>query len=89
MTELAGVSLMRGELALEAYRLLEYDEQLDLFACQAPLWHIVSRQLSLVDPVDTTLCGSLLPALPRWQPLDREHLQDHKMCCECKKRIKK
>jgi hypothetical protein len=61
----------RPAWSLFAYQLIEPDEQLDLFACQEVRVHLVARQLELGGSADRTLCGSLLPAQPRWSSVDR------------------
>ncbi|MCA4042944.1 hypothetical protein LDZ95_11080, partial [Pseudomonas aeruginosa] len=61
----------RPAWTLYAYQLIEPDDQLDLFACREVRVHVVARQLELDTPADRTLCGKLLPAQPRWQPLER------------------
>ena len=66
----------RPAWTLYAYQLIEADDQLDLFACREVRVHVVARQLELDTPADRTLCGKLLPAQPRWQPLERARLRD-------------
>ncbi len=66
----------RPAWTLYAYQLIEPDDQLDLFACREVRVHVVARQLELDTPADRTLCGKLLPAQPRWQPLERARLRD-------------
>ncbi|HCL3793960.1 TPA: hypothetical protein N2B53_004153, partial [Pseudomonas aeruginosa] len=34
-----------------------------------------------------TLCGKLLPAQPRWQPLERARLRDRLLCPDCRKQL--
>ncbi|GIZ11775.1 hypothetical protein [Pseudomonas sp. NCCP-436] len=69
--------------SLYAYQLIEPDEQLDLFACQEARLHLVARQLRLGGHADRTLCGSLLPARPRWQNVERTCLRDRRLCPQC------
>ena len=70
----------RPAWSLFAYQLIEPDEQLDLFACQEVRVHLVTRQLELGGSADRTLCGSLLPASPRWSSVDRRVFQDQRLC---------
>ncbi|MFC3607013.1 hypothetical protein [Stutzerimonas tarimensis] len=70
--------------SLHAYRLIEPDEQYDLFACREGRLHLVARQLDLNGPIDRTLCGGLLPANPRWLELDTRLLRDRRLCSSCK-----
>ncbi len=58
--------MSRPAWSLFDYQLIEPDEQLDLFACQEVRVHLVARQLELGGSIDRTLCGTLLPAQPRW-----------------------
>lgn len=69
--------------SLQAYQLIEPDEQLDLFACREARLHLVARQLELGAFGDRTLCGGLLPAHPRWQAMDRLRLADRRLCAAC------
>ena len=78
----------RSAWSLHAYQLIEPDEQLDLFACQEARMHLVARQLELDDPGDHTLCGSLLPAHPLWQVLDKATLKDRRLCSACLQRLR-
>lgn len=80
--------MSRQSWSLYAYRLLIPDEQLDLFACQEARLHLVARQLELEDPGDHTLCGSLLPAQPLLQALDRAMLKDRRLCSACRQRLR-
>eukprot|EP01031_Cornospumella_fuschlensis_P017811 gene17811-21794_t len=66
----------RPAWSLHAYKLIEPDEQLDLFACREVRLHLVARQLELGGHADRTLCGGLLPAKPRWCVLEKPQLQD-------------
>ena len=68
--------MSRPAWSLFNYQLIEPDEQLDLFACQEVRVHLVTRQLELGGSADRTLCGSLLPAQPRWSSVDRRVFQD-------------
>ncbi len=70
----------RPAWTLYAYQLIEPDDQLDLFACREVRAHVVARQLELDTLADRTLCGKLLPAQPRWQPLERARLRDRLLC---------
>lgn len=70
--------------SLHAYRLIEPDEQFDLFACREGRLHLAARQLELNGPVDRTLCGGFLPAYPRWLELDTTMLKDGRICPSCK-----
>ncbi|SDJ87519.1 hypothetical protein [Pseudomonas indica] len=74
----------RPAWSLFAYRLIEPDEQLDLFACREARLHLVARQLELGGYADRTLCGGLLPAQPRWLGVDRASLQDRRLCPACR-----
>ncbi len=74
----------RPAWSLFAYQLIEPDEQLDLFACQEVRVHLVTRQLELGGSADRTLCGSLLPASPRWSSVDRRVFQDQRLCSLCR-----
>ncbi|WP_312933979.1 hypothetical protein [Pseudomonas sp.] len=74
----------RPAWSLFAYQLIEPDEQLDLFACQEVRVHLVTRQLELGAPADRTLCGSLLPAQPRWSVATRSLYRDQRLCQLCK-----
>lgn len=80
--------MSRHAWSLYAYRLLIPAEQLDLFACQEVRLHLVARQLELDDPGDHTLCGSLLPAQPLWQALDKAALKDGRLCSVCLQRLR-
>lgn len=73
--------------SLDAYHLLQIDEQLDLFGCREGWLHGVERQLALAQPVDRALCGVLLPSRPRWGVLDRHKLQDKLFCPHCRDTI--
>ncbi|HCG0904712.1 TPA: hypothetical protein NJG03_002428 [Pseudomonas aeruginosa] len=77
----------RPAWTLYAYQLIEPDDQLDLFACREVRVHVVARQLELDTPADRTLCGNLLPAQPRWQPLERARLRDRLLCPDCRKQL--
>ncbi|WP_120997775.1 hypothetical protein JQR85_08095 [Stutzerimonas urumqiensis] len=66
------------------YQLIEPDEQFDLFACRENRLHLVARQLELSGFGDRTLCGSLLPASPRWRDLDRSLMRDRRVCPSCR-----
>lgn len=77
----------RPAWSLFCYRLIEPDEQLDLFACREVRLHLVGRQLELGGAVDRTLCGGLLPAQPRWAELVRERLADKRLCQTCKAKL--
>ncbi|MDE1165616.1 MAG: hypothetical protein PW845_09550 [Pseudomonas sp.] len=74
----------RPAWSLFAYQLIEPDEQLDLFACQEVRVHLTARQLELGGSVDRTLCGTLLPAQPRWSPVERSIFRDRRLCSLCK-----
>lgn len=80
--------MSRHSWSLYAYRLLVPDEQLDLFACREARMHLVARQLELDDPGDHTLCGTLLPAHPLWQVLDKTTLKDRRLCSACLQRLR-
>jgi hypothetical protein len=73
----------RPAWSLFAYQLIEPDEQLDLFACQEVRVHLVARQLELGGSADRTLCGSLLPAQPRWSR-SIAPFQDQRLCPLCR-----
>lgn len=74
----------RPSRSLHAYRLIEPDEQFDLFACREGHWHVAARQLALGGPTDRTLCGSFLPAAPHWRELLPASLRDRRLCARCK-----
>lgn len=74
----------RPAWTLFAYRLIEPDEQFDLFACRENRFHLALRQLELDGRVDRTLCGGFLPARPRWQDLQRPALKDQRLCAACR-----
>lgn len=74
----------RPAWSLFAYQLLEPDDQLDLFACQEVRVHLVARQLELGGTIDRTLCGTLLPAQPRWLGVNRVRLRDERLCSLCR-----
>ncbi|GAB3467797.1 hypothetical protein [Azotobacter salinestris] len=74
----------RPAWSLHAYYLIEPDEQLDLFACREVRLHLVGRQLELGGQIDRTLCGSLLPAQPRWHGLTKPLLRDERLCPACR-----
>ncbi|MCU9950150.1 hypothetical protein ACPA5B_23305 [Pseudomonas solani] len=74
----------RPAWSLHAYKLIEPDEQLDLFACREVRLHLVARQLELGGHADRTLCGGLLPAKPRWCVLEKPQLQDRRLCPACR-----
>jgi len=74
----------RPAWSLYAYQLIEPDEQLDLFACQEILVHLVARQLELAGSADRTLCGTLLPAQPRWSEVQQTVYQDERLCPLCR-----
>jgi ribosomal protein S27AE len=76
-------NMPRRAWSLYAYKLIEPDEQLDLFACREVRLHLIKRQLELAGHVDRTLCGGLLPAQPRWRSLSRELLRDSRLCPVC------
>lgn len=73
----------RAVWSLHAYKLIEPDEQLDLFACREVRLHLVARQLELGGFADRTLCGGLLPAQPRWSGVSRVSLRDRRLCPSC------
>ncbi|NLZ79857.1 MAG: hypothetical protein GX908_10160 [Gammaproteobacteria bacterium] len=73
--------------SLHAYQIIVPDEQLDLFACQKEHVHAVNRQLELGSQADRTLCGSLLPAQPHWQTLERKLLRTKHFCPQCREII--
>ncbi|WP_263142822.1 hypothetical protein [Pseudomonas sp. RIT-PI-AD] len=77
----------RPAWSLQGYQLIEPDEQLDLFACREVRLHLAARQLELGGHADRTLCGGLLPANPRWRPLDRQALADSRLCTNCLARL--
>lgn len=70
--------------SLHAYKLIEPDEQLDLFACREVRLHLVERQLQLGSSGDRTLCGGFLPSQPLWRPLEKALLRDKRLCAACK-----
>ncbi|MCW2270657.1 hypothetical protein N5D52_18295 [Pseudomonas sp. GD03860] len=74
----------RPAWSLYAYQLIEPDEQLDLFACQEIRVHLVARQLELGGSADRTLCGTLLPAQPRWSTVERGIYRDRRLCTLCR-----
>ncbi|WP_213877568.1 hypothetical protein [Pseudomonas sp. dw_358] len=74
----------RPAWSLFAYQLIEPDEQLDLFACQEVRVHLTARQLELGGTADRTLCGTLLPAQPRWSPVGKTIFRDQRLCQLCK-----
>ncbi|MGY4493392.1 hypothetical protein [gamma proteobacterium L18] len=74
----------RPAWSLFAYQLIEPDEQLDLFACQEIRVHLIARQLELGGSADRTLCGTLLPAQPRWSSLAPSIFRDKRLCPLCK-----
>ncbi|MDY7560551.1 hypothetical protein QN382_01155 [Pseudomonas sp. 10B1] len=74
----------RPAWSLFAYQLIEPDDQLDLFACQEARVHLVARQLELGGTIDRTLCGTLLPAHPRWLGVNRVSLRDERLCSLCR-----
>ncbi|MDD0973875.1 hypothetical protein [Pseudomonas fontis] len=74
----------RPAWSLYAYQLIEPDEQLDLFACQEIRVHLIARQLELGGSADRTLCGTLLPAQPRWSGVPRTIYRDRRLCTLCK-----
>ena len=76
--------MSRPAWSLYAYQLIEPDEQLDLFACQEVRVHLVTRQLELGGTIDRTLCGSLLPAQPRWSAVPRAIYRDSRLCDLCR-----
>ncbi|RWW79977.1 hypothetical protein BHE74_00011701 [Ensete ventricosum] len=76
--------MSRPAWSLFNYQLIEPDEQLDLFACQEVRVHLVARQLELGGSIDRTLCGTLLPAQPRWSRVDRSIFQDQRLCPLCR-----
>ncbi|WP_339490649.1 hypothetical protein [Pseudomonas sp. EL_65y_Pfl2_R95] len=73
--------------SLHAYKLIEPDEQLDLFACREVRVHLVERQLELGNSGDRTLCGGFLPSQPRWQPLEKAMLRDKRLCPLCRQTL--
>ncbi|MCY1330356.1 hypothetical protein D9M69_159880 [compost metagenome] len=74
----------RTAWSLFGYKVIEPDEQLDLFACREARLHLVARQLELGGFADRTLCGSLLPAQPRWSSLEQGLLRDRRLCTHCR-----
>ncbi len=74
----------RPAWSLFGYKVIEPDEQLDLFACREVRLHLVARQLELDGFADRTLCGGLLPAQPRWSSLEQEMLRDRRLCSNCR-----
>ncbi len=70
--------------SIHAYQIILPDEQMDLFACQKEHVHAVNRQLELGNQADRTLCGSLLPAQPNWQALERQQLRTAYFCPQCR-----
>ncbi|MEE1925424.1 hypothetical protein V0R50_11650 [Pseudomonas sp. 148P] len=74
----------RPAWSLYAYQLIEPDEQLDLFACQEIRVHLVARQLELGGSADRTLCGTLLPAQPRWSGVPSNVYRDRRLCPLCR-----
>ncbi|MGV8917132.1 MAG: hypothetical protein ACOH2R_04900 [Pseudomonas sp.] len=74
----------RPAWSLFAYQLIEPDEQLDLFACQEERVHLIARQLELGGTIDRTLCGTLLPAQPRWLEVNPSSLRDERLCSFCR-----
>ena len=77
----------RSGWSLHAYLLIEPDQQLDLFACREVRVHLLTRQLELGQHADRTLCGGLLPARPKAQPLGRLQLQDKRLCLACRQAL--
>ncbi|NBA93702.1 hypothetical protein [Pseudomonas sp. R5(2019)] len=76
--------MSRPAWSLYAYKLIEPDEQLDLFACQEVRVHLVARQLELGGSADRTLCGTLLPAQPRWLGVESAIYRDKRLCKLCR-----
>jgi hypothetical protein len=74
----------RPAWSLFAYQLIEPDEQLDLFACQEIRVHLIARQLELGGAADRTLCGTLLPAQPRWLGVENSIFRDKRLCPLCR-----
>lgn len=74
----------RTAWSLFGYKVIEPDEQLDLFACREVRLHLVARQLELGGFADRTLCGGLLPAQPRWSSLEQDLLRDRRLCANCR-----
>lgn len=74
----------RPAWSLFAYQLIEPDDQLDLFACQESRVHLVARQFELGGSVDRTLCGTLLPAQPRWLEVHKQIFRDQRLCKLCR-----
>lgn len=79
--------MSRPAWSLHAFQLILPDEQLDLFACREVRLHLVERQLELAGRADRTLCGGLLPAKPRWLPLERKLLSDRRLCPACRQAL--
>lgn len=75
--------MSRHAWSLHAFQMILPDEQLDLFACREVRLHLVARQLELAGAADRTLCGSLLPAHPRWLDVERAQLKDSRLCTAC------
>lgn len=84
---LLGLCMARLSWSLHVYQMIVPDEQMDLFACQKERVHAVKRQLELDSHVDRTLCGSLLPAQPHWQALERRLLRTARFCPLCRDEI--
>ncbi|MES2818987.1 MAG: hypothetical protein V4812_08410 [Pseudomonadota bacterium] len=78
----------RSLWSLQAYQLIEPDDQLDLFACREVRLHLAARQLELGGHGDRTLCGGLLPARPRWQAMEASRLGDRRLCPACEAALK-
>lgn len=78
----------RRAWTMHAYRLIEPDEQFDLFACRENRLHLAARQLELHGHADRTLCGSLLPAQPRWLEWGPAYLKDRRLCATCREALK-
>lgn len=76
--------MTRHAWSLHAFQMIVPDEQLDMFACREARLHLVARQLELSGMADRTLCGSLLPAQPHWQSVERERLRDRRICAACR-----
>jgi hypothetical protein len=81
--------MSRTSWSYHAYRLIEPDEQMDLFACREVRVHLIGRQLELGSAVDRTLCGGLLPARPLMREMDKSWLQHPRLCPVCRERVKK
>lgn len=79
--------MSRHAWSLFGFQLIVPDSQLDLFACRTTRLHIVARQLELGGHADRTLCGSLLPAEPKFQPLARPWLRHSQLCPQCMERL--